>query len=204
MIINPEFAAAEEIARVLRFPSAMKIETFGKGRIELLTFKLPETSNLVGMKVKEVVTKLKCDILICTVERDGEAFIPNGDFVFCGKDVISIGKIKDIFAGKGITKAYPGDTNPVAMESLMKVLDEDFDAHYIKKVAQIKSDEYYVNMMCAWYFATALAKQYETALPYLEKNVLDLWTHNKTITKATESFRLSEEQKSYLKTLRRR
>lgn len=90
MIINPEFAAAEEIARVLRFPSAMKIETFGKGRVELLTFKLPDSSNLVGMKVKEVVTKLKSDILICTVDRDGEAYIPNGDFTFCGKDVISI------------------------------------------------------------------------------------------------------------------
>ena len=90
MIINPEQASAEEIARVLRFPSAMKIETFAKGRVELLTFRLPEKSNLVGMKVKDVVITLKCDILVCTVERDGEAFIPNGDFVFEGKDLISI------------------------------------------------------------------------------------------------------------------
>ncbi len=90
MIINPEFVSAEEIARVLRFPSAMKIETFAKGRVELLTFKLPEGSPLIGMKVKEVVTKLKCDILVCTVERDNEAFIPNGEFSFCERDVISI------------------------------------------------------------------------------------------------------------------
>ena len=90
MIINPEQASAEELARVLRFPSAMKIETFAKGRVELLTFRLPEKSTLVGMKVKDVVITLKCDILVCTVERDGEAYIPNGDFVFEGKDLISI------------------------------------------------------------------------------------------------------------------
>lgn len=90
MIINPEQASAEEIARVLRFPSAMKIETFAKGRVELLTFRLPEKSPLVGMKVKDVVITLKCDILVCTVERGDEAFIPNGDFTFAERDVISI------------------------------------------------------------------------------------------------------------------
>ena len=90
MIINPELASAEEIARVLKFPSAIKIETFAKGKVELLTFRLPENSPLVGMKVKDVVITLKCDILVCTVERDGEAYIPNGDFSFMGKDLISI------------------------------------------------------------------------------------------------------------------
>ena len=90
MIINPELASAEEIARVLKFPSAMKIETFAKGKVELLTFKLPEKSPLVGLTVKDVVITLKCDILVCTVERDGEAYIPNGDFIFAGRDVISI------------------------------------------------------------------------------------------------------------------
>ena len=90
MIINPEHAAAEEIARVLNFPAAIKIETFAKGRVELITFRLGEGCLLIGMKVKEVVTQLKCDVLICTVERDGEAYIPNGDFVFEEKDVISV------------------------------------------------------------------------------------------------------------------
>ncbi len=66
----------------------------------------------------------------------------------------------------------------------------------------ILSDVYYVNMMIAWYFATALAKQYETTLPYIENHVLDTWTHNKTIQKAVESDRISEEHKAYLKTLR--
>ena len=90
MVINPEYAAAQEIARVLRFPSAIKIDTFAKGRVELLKFKLPEDSRLVGMSVKEVITKLRCDILVCTIERGSESYIANGDFVFAEKDIISI------------------------------------------------------------------------------------------------------------------
>ena len=90
MVINPEYAAAQEIARVLRFPSAINIETFAKGKVELLKFRLPETSRLVGMSVKDVVIKLHCDILVCTVQRNDDAYIANGDFVFEGKDIISI------------------------------------------------------------------------------------------------------------------
>lgn len=90
MVINPEQAAAAEIARVLRFPSAMKIDTFAKGRVELLKFKLPENSPLVGMSVRQIITTLRCDILVCTVERDDDAYIANGDFVFEEKDIISI------------------------------------------------------------------------------------------------------------------
>ena len=83
-------------------------------------------------------------------------------------------------------------------------LDEDFDSAYPEMVAELRSDEYYVNMMIAWYFATALAKQYETVLPYLEEKRLDTWTHNKTIQKAVESCRITAEQKEYLKTLKRK
>ena len=90
MIINPELESAKEISRILRFPSAMKIETFADGQVELLTFKLPENSPMVGMWLKDVITRLKVNVLICTVERDNEAYIPNGNFVFKGKDVISI------------------------------------------------------------------------------------------------------------------
>ena len=89
MVINPEFAAASEIARVLRFPSAIKIDVFGRGRVELLKF-LPENSPLAGCAVKEIVTKLHCDVLVCTVERGDEVHIANGEFVFEEKDVISI------------------------------------------------------------------------------------------------------------------
>lgn len=83
-------------------------------------------------------------------------------------------------------------------------LDEDFKTSYLTKVSRIRSDEYYINMMTAWYFATALAKQYDAALPYIEKQKHDKWTHNKTIQKAVESYRITPEQKEYLKTLRRK
>ena len=80
-------------------------------------------------------------------------------------------------------------------------LSEAFDPAYPAWVADIRSEEYYVNMMRAWYFATALAKQYEAALPYLQERRLDPWTHNKTIQKAVESYRVPAERKDYLKTL---
>ena len=81
-------------------------------------------------------------------------------------------------------------------------LDDNFDEKYLKLVADVKTDEYYINMMRAWFFATALAKQYDKTLPYIEEKVLDKWTHNKTIQKAVESFRITKEQKAYLKTLK--
>ena len=81
-------------------------------------------------------------------------------------------------------------------------LDEDFDPKYPEMVAKIRSDEYYVNMMTAWYFATALAKQYDSILPYIENNRLDTWTHNKAIQKAVESYRITDDQKAYLKSLK--
>ena len=81
-------------------------------------------------------------------------------------------------------------------------LDEDFDISCPGMVAKIKSDEYYVNMMRAWYFATALAKQYDAVLPFIEEQRLDTWTHNKAIQKSIESRRITPEQKSYLKSLK--
>ena len=85
---------------------------------------------------------------------------------------------------------------------MIHFLGEDFDLSYPQKVASIRSDEYYVRMMVAWYFATALALQYEKILPFIEKKILDPWTHNKAIQKAVESYRITAEQKEYLKTLK--
>ncbi len=81
-------------------------------------------------------------------------------------------------------------------------LDEDFDLAYPRMVSEIRSEEYYVNMMIAWYFATALAKQYASVLTFLENQCLERWTHNKAIQKALESYRISDEQKQYLRTLK--
>ncbi len=82
-------------------------------------------------------------------------------------------------------------------------LDDDYDPGYPEMVAKIKSEEYYVNMMVAWYFATALAKQYESILPFIEEKRLDDWTHNKAIQKSVESRRIPDEQKAYLKSLKK-
>lgn len=82
-------------------------------------------------------------------------------------------------------------------------LDDDFEPKYLEIPSQIHSDEYYVNMMVAWFFATALVKQWDFTIPYLETEKLDTWTHNKTIQKARESYRITKEQKLYLKSLKR-
>ena len=81
-------------------------------------------------------------------------------------------------------------------------LDEDFDIKYPEVVAKVHSEEYYINMMIAWYFATALAKQYDAILPFIEEKRLYKWTHNKAIQKSVESYRITPKQKEYLKTLR--
>ncbi len=81
-------------------------------------------------------------------------------------------------------------------------LDEAFRPEYPERVAALQSDEYYVNMMIAWYFATALAKQYDATVPYIERHRLEPWTHNKAIQKAVESYRVPEETKQYLRTLK--
>lgn len=90
MIINPEQAAAEEIARLLRFPSAIKIESFAKGRVELMHVEIPEKSILDNRKIMDIVSTLHCDILVCGVEREDDVIIPNGHFVLKAKDKISI------------------------------------------------------------------------------------------------------------------
>ena len=82
-------------------------------------------------------------------------------------------------------------------------LDEHFKPEYLTLAAGVRSEEYYVNMMIAWFFATALAMQYDAALHILSEHRLDVWTHNKTIQKARESFRITDAQKAYLSTLKR-
>ncbi len=89
------------------------------------------------------------------------------------------------------------------IENFMRYfLDDAFAPEYPEAISKIRSEEYYVNMMIAWYFATALAKQYTAVLPMLEERKLDPWVHNKTIQKAVESYRVTKEHKEYLKTLK--
>lgn len=92
-----------------------------------------------------------------------------------------------------------------AIKELMQhFLEERFAPEQLELVAGVVSEEYYINMMRAWYFATALAKQWEAAVKVIEAQRLDKWTHNKTIQKAVESYRITDEQKAYLRTLKRK
>lgn len=89
MVINPEQAAASEIARLIKFPSAIKIDTFARGRVELIKLVIPDESKLNGMKLTEIEPQLHCKVLICLVERNDEVFIPHGDFKLCAGDKVS-------------------------------------------------------------------------------------------------------------------
>lgn len=90
MIINPELTAAREIAKLLKFPSAIKIDTFAKGRVELLRFRLKPEVGFGGKSIMDIMGRLKTDVLICAVERDNEVIIPNGSFVLQDSDILSI------------------------------------------------------------------------------------------------------------------
>lgn len=90
MVINPEYAAAEEIARVLRFPSAMQIEPFAKGKVEMIKFRIPKDSELIGLSVRDMAIKYRADVIVCTIERGEESYIAKGDFVFEEKDIVGI------------------------------------------------------------------------------------------------------------------
>ena len=90
------------------------------------------------------------------------------------------------------------------IEMLMShFLDDDFKKEYLEIPAKVKLEDYYIKMMIAWFFATALAKKWDDTIGYIENNKLDVWVHNKTIQKARESYRITDEQKEYLKTLKR-
>ena len=111
----------------------------------------------------------------------------------------------EIIYSKSLEWIASGDTYTIryGIGMLMRYfLDENFKEDVLKIVSRIKSDEYYVNMMIAWFFATALAKQYDSAIKYIETNTLDSWVHNKTIQKAIESNRISKDTKNYLRMLK--
>ncbi len=109
--------------------------------------------------------------------------------------------IKKISEWTASDKVY---TSRFGIEMLMThFLDEDFDKKYLKIPAKVHLADYYSKMMVAWFYATALAKQWDATIPYIEAGELEIWTHNKTIQKARESYRITAEQKEYLQTLKK-
>lgn len=168
--------------------------------LKVLPHQYYEENNLHGLLIEQIRDYDKC-------LEELERFLPFIDnWATC--DLLALHMMKkhrDIFI-REVFRWIESDqpyTIRFGISMLMRhYLDEEFKTEYPEKVAAIRSEEYYVNMMRAWYFATALAKQYENVLPFLEKRQMDVWTHNKTIQKAIESYRITSEQKEYLRTLR--
>lgn len=168
--------------------------------IKVLPHEYYEENNLHGFLIEEIKDYEKCI-------KELDRFLPYVDnWATC-----------DMCAPKVLKKHLPelevkidewmasGNTYTIryGIGMLMRFyLDDNFRPEYLEKVADVVSEEYYVKMMVAWYFATALAKQYNAALPYIEEKRLEQWTHNKAIQKAVESRRITKEQKEYLKTLK--
>lgn len=180
---------------------AVRIDKSGGSEsfLELLPHYYQEENNLHGMLIERIA-----DYSACVARLD--AFLPFVDnWATC--DLIRPRCFKkhrqdligDIRRWIGAEHCY---TIRFGLEMLMThFLDGDFKAEYLALAASVESEEYYVNMMLAWFFATALSKQWESTLPYLEEKRLGPWVHNKTIRKAIESYRISPEQKAYLRGL---
>ena len=190
----------------IRTPMLRKFaKEFGKTEesemfLKALPHQYYEENNLHGLLIEQIRDYDKC-------LEELERFLPHIDnWATC--DLLALHMMKkhrDIFI-REIYRWMESDKPYIirfGISMLMRhYLDEGFKPEYPDKVAAIRSEEYYVNMMRAWYFATALAKQYEKILPFLEEQRMDIWTHNKTIQKSIESYRITKEQKDYLRTLR--
>jgi 3-methyladenine DNA glycosylase AlkD len=174
-------------------------------RCEVFLTELPHTyfeeNQLHGFIVSEIT-----DFQICVYEL--ERFLPYMDnWATCDQTSPKVfGKYKKEllpYIDKWL-KSQHTYTVRFAIGMLMQhFLDDDFRKEYLEMVSGVRSEEYYINMEIAWYMATALAKQWDATIPYIENNRLDRWTHNRTIQKARESYRITNEQKEYLVKFRR-
>lgn len=178
------------------FAKTTEAETF----LQELPHSYYEENNLHMMLLAGIKDYEKC---VCEVER----FLPYiNNWATCDSPAPKcFAKHKEELLQKIRTWMASDHTYTIryGIEMLMNLyLEEDFKPEYPKLVAAVQSEEYYVNMMIAWYFATALAKQWDAVIPYLEQRKLSTWVHRKTIQKAVESYRISNEQKIYLKNLR--
>ena len=168
--------------------------------LDYLPHKYLEENMLHGMLISNIK-----DLDLCINELD--KFLPYVDnWAVCDTmSPVIFKKYKQelLIKIKEWTKSKHLYTARFGIGMLMKhFLDEDFKKDYLK-IPLIKTKEYYLQMMIAWFYATALAKQWDSSIPYIENNKLDTWIHNKTIQKSIESYRITDEQKDYLRTLRR-
>lgn len=199
--VPPDRFIGVRVPEVRKLARALTKEADCSGFLSRLPHKYYDENMLHGLLVAEI---RDYDTCIAELER----FLPYVDnWAVC--DCISpkaFAKNRDRLIGKIREWAASEDTYTCrfGLEMLMShFLDGDFRPEYLEIPASVRSGEYYVNMMIAWFFATALAKQWDAALPYLENSRLDTWTHNKTIQKARESCRITQAQKELLAKLKR-
>ena len=198
--VNPETVLGIPLPKLRNL--AKKMRAIGEDRtfLQTLPHRYYDENNLHGILISQITDP---DKVICELDR----FLPYVDnWATC--DLISpiafrqrpdglLNKVDEWLASE---HTY---TVRFAIGVLMRYyLDDDYITDSMRKVAQVRSNDYYVNMMVAWYFATALAKQYNAAIRFIEGRELPVWVHNKTIQKALESHRILADQKSYLKTLK--
>lgn len=199
--VNPEKIIGVRTPQLRKFAKEFAQKSDAKEFLEILPHTYYEENNLHGMLIEQIKDYDECVAYL-------DKFLPYVDnWATC-----------DLISPKVFRKHLPELLKPInewihspntytirfGIGALMRYyLDEEFKAEYASVVAKVCSQEYYVNMMIAWYFATALAKQYEAVLPFIEENRLEVWIHNKTIQKACESYRVTQEHKIYLKTLKR-
>ncbi len=200
--VDRELFIGVRVPKVRKLAKQLKNEPIASEFIRELPHKYYDENMLHGLLISEIKDYEKA-------VEETDRFLPYVDnWAVC--DIMSpkvFKKDKQRLLEKIREWAASGDTYTIrfGIEMLMShYLDEDFRPEYLEIPAKLRSEEYYVNMMTAWFFATALAKQWDASIHYLEQDRLDGWVHNKTIQKARESFRITGEQKSYLATLRRK
>lgn len=198
--IEPELFIGVRVPEARKLAKALKNDSETDSFIKSLPHRYYDENMLHGLILSEIKDYDSCIQAV-------DAFLPYVDnWAVC--DIMSpkvfrkhkeelIHKIREWSASE---ETY---TCRFGMEMLMThYLDEEFDPAYLDIPADVHSDEYYVQMMQAWFFATALAKQWDAVIPYIQEQRLDQWVHNKTIQKARESYRITPEQKEYLKGLK--
>ena len=198
--VDPELFVGVRVPEVRKLAKQLKNDPMVDAFLKELPHKYYDENMLHGLLISEIKDYDK------TVEET-DIFLPYVDnWAVC--DIMSPKVFKNhktelIEKIREWSESSETYTIRFGIEMLMShYLDDYFRAEYLEIPAAIRSEEYYVNMMVAWFFATALAKQWDSTIPYIENNRLDKWTHNKTIQKAIESYRITDEQKAYLRTLK--